>query len=162
MSSSANPAHHCGGDGPRHLSTPSWSLLVVPPLILSGWPFLSANPHQKALITAAAPPASFDYIINRADWLADLLIRHQGVTCDSACVCLCMWYTPAHIMKEIKHDRSDCKQELWGSIWSVCINDRKINREWLQSNHTHPCIYTHFSLQPECCDTSWPYRAAVV
>lgn len=56
---------------------------VVLPLLLSRWPFLSTNPHQKALITAAAPPASCDPIINTANWLADRPVRHRSFTCNS-------------------------------------------------------------------------------
>lgn len=83
----ANHGHQVWGQSPPSVC-PSLSLLVVLPLMLSGWPFLSANPHQKALITAAAPPTSPGPIINTANWPADHpdRLRHQRFTCDWMCV----------------------------------------------------------------------------
>lgn len=76
------------------------SLLVVLPLMLSVWPFLPANPHQKALITAAAPPTSTGPIINKADWPADHPVRHQRFACDSVYVCDCA-YECVFILKRV-------------------------------------------------------------
>lgn len=73
-------SHHIWGQFPPH-RYPSLSLLL--PLMLSRWPFLSANPHQKALITAASPQTSPYPIINTADWPADHLIRQTQLACDS-------------------------------------------------------------------------------
>lgn len=79
-------SHHIWGQSPPH-HYPSLSLLL--PLMLSRWPFLPANPHQKALITAASPQTSPYPIINTADWPADHLIRHTQLACDSEHASIC-------------------------------------------------------------------------
>lgn len=79
-------SRHIWGQSPPH-RYPSLSLLL--PLMLSRWPFLSANPHQKALITAASPQTSLYPIINTADWPADHLIRRTQLACDSVHTSIC-------------------------------------------------------------------------
>lgn len=79
-------SHHIWGQSPPH-RYPSLSLLL--PLMSSRWPFLSANPHQKALITAASPQTSPYPIINTADWPADHLIRRMQLACDSVHASIC-------------------------------------------------------------------------
>lgn len=79
-------SHHIWGRSPPHCY-PSLSLLL--PLMLSRWPFLSANPHQKALITAASPQTSPYPIINTADWPADHINRRRQLACDSVRASIC-------------------------------------------------------------------------